>query len=168
MPTSANINAIDSYETLRAEMIELFVDLSERMRVWDDKRPSRIMRKMAATINTVPHDTLLELGHSDPNVLCLMVALHCGHGEIPDFADAHALVLTILDDLQIRQSAELHRAQNISDLDNETLNYAEAILKNLPRSIVDPDEVLSDRTGGEAGRLLQAFGYLARLASIPV
>ena len=160
MPTSANINAIDSYETLRAEMIELFADLSERMRVWDDKRPSRIMRKMVTTVDTVPYEMLAEFGHSyNPTLLCFVVVLHCGHNEMPDYDDARALVQIMLDDL---------RNMDIDDVDKETYNRVEALLISLNNSVDYADGARPERAVGKAGRLRQAFGDLARLASIPV
>ncbi|SDK04622.1 hypothetical protein SAMN05216338_108217 [Bradyrhizobium sp. Rc2d] len=58
----ADISAVDSYETLQAEMVDLFTSLADHMDHWNDKRPALIMRKMAATVETVPYDMLAELG----------------------------------------------------------------------------------------------------------
>jgi hypothetical protein len=52
---------IDTHEALRAEMVEMFTGLADRMRRREDNRLALILRKMAATIDTVPYDTLAEL-----------------------------------------------------------------------------------------------------------
>lgn len=119
-------SAIDSYQVLQAEITELFADLSDRMNAWDDKRPSRIMRKMASTAHTVPYDMLAEFGHSyNPTLLCLVALLHCWRGDIPDYTDANDLVQIMLDDL---------RSMNIDQLNEEAINTANEILKGLGRT----------------------------------
>jgi hypothetical protein len=55
-----DLSAIDSYAMLQAEMVDLFADMADRMEHWNDRRPALIMRKMAATVETVPYDTLAE------------------------------------------------------------------------------------------------------------
>ncbi|TQF29157.1 hypothetical protein [Bradyrhizobium sp. UNPA324] len=97
----ADTSGIDSEETLRAEMVDLFTDMAERMGGWSDKRPALIMRKMAATIDGVPHDLLAELGHSyNPTLICYAMLLHVVRADAPDYADAHDLVETLLDELR--------------------------------------------------------------------
>jgi hypothetical protein len=95
-------SGIDSYQTLKAEMIELFTDMADRMSHWKDQRPALIMRKMAATIDTVPHDMLAEFGHSyNPTLLACVTIFHVLCPDVvPDFADAHDLMQTLLDELR--------------------------------------------------------------------
>jgi hypothetical protein len=77
-----DISAIDSHATLKAEMVDMFSDSTEQMSSWDDKRPAQIMRKMAATIDTVPHDMLAELGHNyNPTLIASVIILHAAHAE---------------------------------------------------------------------------------------
>ncbi|WP_454616504.1 hypothetical protein [Bradyrhizobium cenepequi] len=97
----ADTSAIDSYATLRAEMVDLFIGLAERMQIWNDDRAARIMRKMAATIDTVPYDMLAELGHNyNATLISYALLLHVFILGVPDYADAHDLVRTILDELR--------------------------------------------------------------------
>ena len=55
-----DVSAIDSYATLRAEMVDLFTDLVDRMKDRNDERQALIFRKMAATVETIPYDILAE------------------------------------------------------------------------------------------------------------
>ena len=57
-----DVSAIDSYATLRAEMVDLFTDLVDRMKDRNDERRAQIFRKMAATVETIPYDMLAEFG----------------------------------------------------------------------------------------------------------
>ena len=91
-----DVSAIDSYATLQAEMVDLFTDLAD----WNDDRSAQIMRKMAATVGTVPYDMLAELGHSYNPTLLAAVILDILHADAPDYADAHDFVLTLLDKLR--------------------------------------------------------------------
>jgi hypothetical protein len=59
-----DLSAIDRYETLRAEIVDLFTMLSDRMKDWNDKRPALIMQKMAATVGSIPYEVLAEFGHN--------------------------------------------------------------------------------------------------------
>ena len=59
-----DVSAIDSYATLRAEMVDLFTDLVDRMKDRNDERRAQIFRKMAATVETIPYDMLAEFGHN--------------------------------------------------------------------------------------------------------
>ena len=95
-------SGIASYQTLKAEMIELFTDMADRMSHWKDQRPALIMRKMAATIDTVPHDMLAEFGHSyNPTLLACVTIFHVLCPDVvPDFADARDLMQTLLDELR--------------------------------------------------------------------
>ena len=43
-----DVSAIESYATLRAEMVDLFTNLAERMKDRNDERQAQIFRKMAA------------------------------------------------------------------------------------------------------------------------
>lgn len=96
-----DVSAIDSYATLQAEMVDLFADMADRMDHWDDKRPALIMRKMAATVDTIPYDMLAELGHGyNPTLICYAMILHVAHADAPDYANAHDLVLSLLDELR--------------------------------------------------------------------
>jgi len=116
----SDLSAIDSYATLRAEMVDLFADVADRM---TDERIVLFMRRMAATIETVPYDVLVEFGHSySPTLIALMV-LNSLDGDTLDCVDAHDYVLTLLQQLR-----------NI-DLDHPdtpaALEQAEAILRSL-------------------------------------
>jgi hypothetical protein len=59
-----DVSAIDSYTTLRAEMVDLFTDLVDWMKDRNDERRAQIFRKMAATVETIPYDMLAEFGHN--------------------------------------------------------------------------------------------------------
>ena len=107
----ADISKIDSYETLAPEMADWFSGLADRMATCSDKRPSQTMHKMAATIHTVPYDLLAEFGHSyDPTLLAFVMLLHCSP-DMPDYADARALVQALLDHLR-RMDLDRPEAQN--------------------------------------------------------
>jgi hypothetical protein len=91
-----DVSAIESYATLRAEMVDLFTDLAD----WHDGRSAQIMRKMAATVGTIPYDVLAEFGHSYNAPLLAAVILDNLYADAPDYADAHDFVLTLLDQLR--------------------------------------------------------------------
>ena len=91
-----DVSAIDSYATLQAEMVDLFTYMAN----WEDKRPAQIMRKMAATVDTVPYDMLAEFGHSYNPALLAAVILDNLYADAADYADAHDFVLTLLDQLR--------------------------------------------------------------------
>jgi hypothetical protein len=96
-----DVSAIDSYATLRAEMVDLFTDLVDRMKDRNDERRAQIFRKMAATVETIPYDMLAEFGHNYGWVMISAVLLEeIWHPDAPDYADAHALMLTLLDKLR--------------------------------------------------------------------
>ena len=96
-----DVSAIASYATLQTEMVDLFTCLADGMKNWDDKRPAQIMRKMAATVDTVPYDMLAEFGHSyNPAFLAAVILEHILYADAPDYADAHDFVLTLLDQLR--------------------------------------------------------------------
>jgi hypothetical protein len=95
-----DVSAIDSYATLRAEMVDLFTSLSDCMKDRNDERQAQIFRKMAATVETIPYDMLAEFGHNYNSVLISAVLILHLHADAPDYADAHDLVLTLLDELR--------------------------------------------------------------------
>jgi hypothetical protein len=96
-----DISAVDSYATLQAEMVDLFTMLADHMCQSQDERPAQIMRKMAATIETVPYDMLAELGHSyGATLISSVLILTVVRADAPDYADAHDLVSTLLDELR--------------------------------------------------------------------
>ena len=96
-----DVSAIDSYATLRAEMVDLFTDLVDWMQDRNDERRALIFRKMAATVETVPYDMLAEFGHNYGWVMISVVLFEeIWHPDAPDYADAHALMLTLLDKLR--------------------------------------------------------------------
>ena len=122
----SDISAIESYATLKAEMVDMFTDLAEHMSSLDDKRPAQIMRKMVATIDTVPYDMLAELGHNyHPTLICAVMILHAAHAEVPDYSDARDLVETLLDELRRIDLEHPDRRKAIEMID--------AILKNARR-----------------------------------
>jgi hypothetical protein len=95
-----NVSAIDSYATLRAEMVDLFTDLADRMKNRNDEPQAQIFRKMAATVDTIPYDMLAEFGHNyNPVLISAVLFLHLD-ADAPDYADAHDLMLTLLDELR--------------------------------------------------------------------
>jgi hypothetical protein len=96
-----DVSAIDSYATLRAEMVDLFTDLVNWMKDRNDERQAQIFRKMAATVETIPYDMLAEFGHNYGWVMISVVLFEeIWHPDAPDYADAHALMLTLLDKLR--------------------------------------------------------------------
>jgi hypothetical protein len=96
-----DVSAIDSCETLRAEMVDLFTDLVGWMKDRNDERQAQIFRKMAATIETIPYDMLAEFGHNyNPVLISAVVFMRVLHADVPDYADAHDLMLTLLDELR--------------------------------------------------------------------
>ena len=95
-----DVSAIDSYATLQAEMVDLFTSLADRMKELNEERPAQIMRKMAATIGTVPYDMLAEFGHNYDPVFIATLILNDLYNDLPDYADAHDFVLTLLDELR--------------------------------------------------------------------
>jgi hypothetical protein len=98
----ADISAIDSHEALKAEMVEWFSDLANYMNRRKDERAALVMRKMAATIDTVPYDMLAEFGHNyDVELIALMMFEHVVAPEVlPDYANAQNLMATILNELR--------------------------------------------------------------------
>jgi hypothetical protein len=95
-----DVSAIDSYATLRAEMVDLFTSVADRMKDRNDERQAQIFRKMAATVDTIPYDMLAELGHNyNPVLISAHLLLHL-HADASDYADAYDLVLTLLDELR--------------------------------------------------------------------
>ena len=120
-----DVSAIDSYATLQAEMVDLFTSLADRMKELNEERPAQIMRKMAATIGTVPYDMLAELGHSYSPTLLAAVILDILHADAPDYADAHDFVLTLLDELR---SIDLDHPDT-----QKAIEKIEVILKSMGR-----------------------------------
>jgi hypothetical protein len=95
-----DVSAIDSYATLRAEMVDLFTSVADRMKDRNDERQAQIFRKMAATVDTITYDMLAELGHNyNPVLISAHLLLHL-HADASDYADAYDLVLTLLDELR--------------------------------------------------------------------
>jgi hypothetical protein len=95
----ADVSRIDSYATLQAEMVDLFTDLAERKR--NDERQARIFRKMVATVDTIPYDMLAELGHNyNSELISAFLLLEVLDDDVPDYADAYALVFTLLNKLR--------------------------------------------------------------------
>ena len=96
-----DVSAIDSYATLRAEMVDLFTTMADCMKNRNDERRAQIFRKMAATVETIPYDMLAEFGHNYGWVMISAVLFEeIWHPDAPDYADAHALMLTLLDKLR--------------------------------------------------------------------
>jgi len=92
-----DVSAIESYATLQAEMVDLFSSLADCM---NDESSVQIMRKMAATVGTVPYDMLAELGHRYNPALIAALILNELLGDASDYADAHDFVLTLLDEMR--------------------------------------------------------------------
>ena len=96
-----DVSAIDSYATLRAEMVDLFTDLVDWMKDRNDERRALIFRKMAATVETIPYDVLAEFGHNyNPFLISAFLWEQVFDADAPDYADAHDLVLNLLDELR--------------------------------------------------------------------
>jgi hypothetical protein len=95
-----DVSAIDSYATLRAEMVDLLTYMADWMKKRDDERQAQIFHKMAATVDTIPYDMLAEFGHNyNPVLMSAVLFLHLD-ADAPDYADAHDLMLTLLDQLR--------------------------------------------------------------------
>ena len=58
-----DISDIESYATLQADMVNLFNAIADQ-KDRNDQRSAQIMRKMAATIETVPYDMLVEFNYA--------------------------------------------------------------------------------------------------------
>jgi hypothetical protein len=94
-----DISAIKSYATLQAEMVELFTDMADCERGRSGGRPEQILRKMAATVDTIPYDVLVEFDNYDAALIASRLLLWVWN-DAPDYTDAHHLVLTLVDDLR--------------------------------------------------------------------
>jgi len=64
-----DVSAIESYATLQAEMVDLFTTMADGLKKRNQERPAQIMRKMAATVETIPYDVLAEFGHNYDSAL---------------------------------------------------------------------------------------------------
>ena len=96
-----DVSAIESYATLQAEMVDLFTTMADGLKKRNQERPAQIMRKMAATVETIPYDVLAELGHNyDPALIAAFLLQWASHDDPPDYADAHDLVLSLLDEFR--------------------------------------------------------------------
>ena len=91
----------------------------------NEERPAQIMRKMAATIGTVPYDMLAELGHNYDPVFIATLILNDLYNDLPDYADAHDFVLTLLDELR---SIDLDHPDT-----QKAIEKIEVILKSMGR-----------------------------------
>ena len=105
------------------------------MKDWNDQRPAQIMRKLAATIETVPYDMLAEFNYNyDEDLVSVLLILRVLHADVPDYADAHELVLTLLDELR---SIDLDHPDT-----QKALEMVKPILKSMrqknPRAPSDP------------------------------
>jgi hypothetical protein len=117
-----DVSDIESYATLQAQMVELFTCMADGMKDWNDERSSQIFRKMAATVETVPYEMLAEFGHNyDPALIAAVLILQISH----DYADAHDLVLTLLDELRM---IDLDRPDA-----QKAIEEVEVILKSMGR-----------------------------------
>jgi hypothetical protein len=77
---------------------------------------------MAATVETVPYEMLAEFGHNyDPALIAAVLILQISH----DYADAHDLVLTLLDELRM---IDLDRPDA-----QKAIEEVEVILKSMGR-----------------------------------
>ena len=114
-----DISDIESYATLQAHMVDLFTTLADGAKKWKQERPARIMRKMAATVETVPYDVLAEFGYGyDEAFMIALLLRQIVDDDAPDYADAHNLLLTLLDELR-RIDLDHPDAQKAIDLINE-------------------------------------------------
>ena len=114
-----DISDIDSYATLQAHMVDLFTTTADCMRKWNHARSAQIMRKMAATVDTVPYDMLAEFGYGyDEAFMIALLLRQIVDDDAPDYADAHNLLLTLLDELR-RIDLDHPDAQKAIDLINE-------------------------------------------------
>ena len=58
------------------------------------------------TVHTVPYDMLAEFGHNyDPVLLAAVMILQVSRDDLPDYANAHDLMLTVLDELRRSHAA---------------------------------------------------------------
>ena len=56
---------------------------------------------MAATVDTVPYDMLVEFGYNyDETLMVALLLREMLNDDVPDYADAHELMLTLLDELR--------------------------------------------------------------------
>jgi hypothetical protein len=95
-----DISGIDSYAMLQAHMVDLFTTVADGMK-WNHERAALIMREMAATVETVPYDVLAEFGYNyDEALITALLLRPILYGDVPDYADAPDLVLTLLDELR--------------------------------------------------------------------
>ena len=120
-----DVSAIPSCATLQAELVDLFTSVADHMKRRNDERLSEIMRKMAATVETVPYDMLAKLRHNYDPVFAAVLILQISHDDAPDYADAHELVLILLDELR-RIDLDRPDAQ-------KAIEEVEVILKSMGR-----------------------------------
>ena len=96
-----DLSDIESHATLQAHMVDLFTSAADGMKKWNRQRPALIMRKMAATVETVPYDLLAEFGYDYDEFLIVAFFLkEMLYDDMPDYPDAHELMLTMLDELR--------------------------------------------------------------------
>ena len=82
-----DVSAIESYATLRAEMVDLFTSLADWMKDRNDERQAQIFRKMAATVEMIPYDMLAEFGHNyNPVLISAVLIVQVFHADAPDYA----------------------------------------------------------------------------------
>jgi hypothetical protein len=96
-----DVSAIDSHATLHAEMVDLFTTMADGLKDRNDERHAQVFRKMAATVETVSYDMLAEFGHNyNPTLISAVLILQVSRDDLPDYVDAHDLVLNLLDELR--------------------------------------------------------------------
>jgi hypothetical protein len=99
--TLGDISGIDNYAMLQAHMVDLFTTMAEVAKKWNLERPAQNMRKMVATAEMVPYDMLAEFGYNyDETVMTALLLGQMLDDDVPDYADAHDLMLTLLDELR--------------------------------------------------------------------
>ena len=82
-------------------MVDLLATMADGMEDWSNKRATQIMRKMVTTVHKVPYDMLAECGHNyDPVLLAAVMILQVSRDDLPDYANVHDLMLTVLDELR--------------------------------------------------------------------
>jgi len=92
-----DMSAVDN-AILQAATIDLFTGLANAIDELNYKRAALIMRKMAATVATVPYELLAEFGYNyDPVLIGCAVRQQIFRMDVADYVNAHDLVLTMLD-----------------------------------------------------------------------
>lgn len=115
-----------SIAKLQAEWNDRFNSFAKLMQ--DKDQPySQVLREMAATLKTVPEDDLAELDYNyDPFLIDSLLHVLICNNRVHDFANAHDLILTMLDGLRRYGHARIDFLER-HDFDGLLIHYTRSI-----------------------------------------